>query len=196
MADLQWDELDHQSDLGPLARAVGRAVALPRPLVVPALALLVALAAVAAAGGPHWLLLAGAVVAALALGPTLRPVLDGRLAWLAPSSLFAVEAAVVAAAQLATGTWQGGAVFAFVAAVAYRRYDVIYRQRDLGAAPPAWTRAVTLGAEGRLLLVAAVLTGAPQHLAAVLLWGAAVLGAVVLVESTRAWLVWVRSGSR
>ena len=196
MDDVRWDELDHQSDLGPLARVVGRRVALHRAVAGPALGLLLVLAAAVATGSPRWLLLVGVVVAALALGPALRPRLDGRLAWLAPSTLFAVEVAVVACAQLATGTWHGGAVFAFAAAVAYRRYDVIYRERDLGAPPPAWTRLATLGFEGRLLLVTAVLLWAPQHLAAVLLWAAAVLGAVVLVESTRAWLVWVRSGAR
>ena len=193
MAEQRWDELDHQSDLGPLARAVGRRVPLPRLAAVVALAVLVACAVAVAAGAPHWLLLAGALVAVVGLGAALRPTLDGPLAWLAPSTLFAVEAGVVAAAQLATGDWRGGAAFAFVAAVAYRRYDVIYRLRDLGAAPPAWTRVVTLGAEGRVLLVAAVLTLAPHRLGDVLLWAGATLAAVVLLESSRAWLAWVRA---
>jgi phosphatidylglycerophosphate synthase len=144
-----WGELDHQLDLGPLARTVGRLL-------------------------------------------RLRPPLTGRLAWAVPSTLFAVEAAIVLLLQRALAPDAGGAAFLFIAAAAYRRYDIIYRTRDLGRPPAPWT-AISLGVDGRLLLVAVVAAWWRDAFGGVLLVAGAALAIFVLLESTVAWAVWLRA---
>jgi phosphatidylglycerophosphate synthase len=190
-----WGEIDHQLDLGPLAR--GAAAALPpgwrTPLAAVASVVVAVLVAGAVALGLHasWLLPA-ALCLLVGLGLGLVPPVTGRLDWAAPSSLFAVEAAVVLLTQRSLVPDAGGAAFLFVAAAAYRRYDIIYRTRDLGRPPQPWTGWLTLGVDGRLLLVALAALW-PGSFAAVLLVGGAVVGACVLLESTTAWVAWLRS---
>jgi hypothetical protein len=190
-----WGEIDHQLDLGPLARGVG--AALPpgwrTPLAAMASCAVVVVVAVAVGAGlaPSWLLPA-VLLLVVGLGLGFVAPVSGRLAWAAPSTLFAVEAAVVLLAQHRLAPAAGGAAFLFVAAAAYRRYDVIYRARDLGRPPAPWTSWVTLGIDGRLLLVAlAALTSG--GFATVLLVAGALIAVFVLLESTAAWVVWLRA---
>jgi phosphatidylglycerophosphate synthase len=190
-----WGEIDHQLDLGPLARGVG--AALPpgwrTPLAAMAGCAVVVVVAVAVGAGlaPSWLLPA-VLLLVVGLGLGFVAPVSGRLAWAAPSTLFAVEAAVVLLAQHRLAPAAGGAAFLFVAAAAYRRYDVIYRARDLGRPPAPWTSWVTLGIDGRLLLVAlAALTSG--GFATVLLVAGALIAVFVLLESTAAWVVWLRA---
>jgi hypothetical protein len=191
-------ELDHQLDLGPLARGV--AAALPPTwrtrLLAVAGAVLIVLVAIAVALGLHasWLLPA-ALALLVGLGLGLVAPVTGRLDWSVPSSLFAVEAAVVLLLQQRLAPAAGGAAFLFVAAAAYRRYDIIYRTRDLGRPPRPWTEWVTLGVDGRLLLVALAALW-PGAFAAVLLVAGIVVGACVLAESTAAWVAWLRAPHR
>ena len=193
-----WGEIDHQLDLGPLARGV--AAALPpawrTPLLAVAGAVVVVLVAVAVALGLHasWLLPA-ALCLLVGLGLGLVAPVTGRLDWAAPSTLFAVEAAVVLLLQQRLAPAAGGAAFLFVAAAAYRRYDIIYRTRDLGRPPRPWTAWVTLGVDGRLVLVALAALW-PGAFATVLLVAGIVVGACVLLESTAAWAAWLRAPHR
>jgi phosphatidylglycerophosphate synthase len=193
-----WGEIDHQLDLGPLARA--QESSLPvlwrRPVVAVVSVALTLVVAVAVLLGldPFWLLPAVATLpTGLALGAA-APVV-GRLAWAAPSTLFALEAAVVLMLQHRLAPAAGGAAFVFVAAAAYRRYDIIYRTRDLGRPPASWTNRVTLGVDGRLWLVA-LTAWWPGSFAPVLLVAGAVIGACVLLESTAAWVHWLRAPRR
>ncbi len=190
-----WGEIDHQLDLGPLARGIGAAA--PRgwrtPLAAVAGCAVVLAAAVAVRLGlaSGWLVPAMLLLTA-GLGLGLAAPVVGRLVWVAPSTLFAAEAAVVLLVQHRLAPAAGGAAFLFVAAAAYRRYDVIYRTRDQGRPPAPWTSWVTLGVEGRLLLVALAAL-ASGGFATVLLVAGALVAVFVLLESTAAWLVWLRS---
>ncbi len=196
-----WLALDHQLDLGPLARWFGR---LRLPLVAAApfyagVAALVAvwlglIAALCAGLGP--LALVGALLAALIAGVTFRAPVRHRFGWLLPPLLWAAEAAV-AAALLAHGP-VGGALFAFLAACAYRRYDLIYSVR-LNGVPPAgrrtggldWTTG--LGVEGRIIglalltIVVSVLGAGAAGLRTGLVIGVVVVGVPALVASIREW---------
>lgn len=190
-----WGEIDHQLDLGPLARAAGGA--LPRAWRAPVAAvvgcgIVVAVAAVVALGLDSSWLLPAALLLAVGLGLGLAAPVVGRLDWSAPSTLFAVEAAVVLLVQHRLAPGEGGAAFLFVAAAAYRRYDVIYRSRDLGRPPAPWTSWVTLGVDGRLLVVALAALASGGFATVLLVVGAAI-ALVVLLESTVAWLVWLRA---
>jgi phosphatidylglycerophosphate synthase len=193
-----WGEIDHQLDIGPLARIQEESLPVlwrtPVAAVVSVGLTLVVAVAVALGLHPIWLLPAAAALpVGLALG-AVAPVV-GRLAWAAPSTLFAVEAAVVLMLQHRLAPAAGGAAFVFVAAAAYRRYDIIYRTRDLGRPPAAWTDRVTFGVDGRLLLVALAALF-PGSFAGVLLVAGAVVGGVVLLESTAAWVRWLRAPHR
>lgn len=189
-----WGELDHQLDLGPLARGVAGALPPTWRMLRAAVAgaVVVVLVAVAVASGLHpgWLLPATACLL-VSLGVGLVAPVTGRLDWAAPSTLFAVEAAVVLLTQRTLAPAAGGAAFLFVAAAAYRRYDIIYRTRDLGRPPAAWTVWVTLGVDGRLLVVALAALW-PGAFATVLLVAGVVIGGFVLLESTAAWVTWLR----
>lgn len=192
-----WGELDHHSDLGVLARLCARAGALPSWLAALVALVLLGAALVVRGGGSPWWLVAAAVAFVPAAGCGWSPPLRGRLAWVLPSSLFALEVSVhVLVQQGVDPSASLAGVFAFIAAAAYRRYDVIYRIRDLGVAPPAWLRAATGGVEGRLLLVSVVAALAPHRLDGALLLAAGLLGVMVLAESTRAWVAWFRAAGR
>lgn len=162
-ADRPPGPLDVQLDLGPLARIAAR---LPRrgllagpfyPGVVALVAVWLGVTAGLCAGlGP--IALVGALLAALITGVTFRAPVDQRFGWLLPPLLWAAEAAV-AGSLLAHGP-VGGALFVFVAACAYRRYDLIYLVRLNGLPPDRggldWTRG--LGVEGRIVGVAALMS--------------------------------------
>jgi len=163
----------------------------PVVAVVSVVLTLVVAAAVVLGLDPIWLLPAVATLpSGLALGAA-APVV-GRLAWAAPSTLFALETAVVLTLQHRLAPAAGGAAFLFVVAAAYRRYDIIYRTRDLGRPPATWTGRVTLGVDGRLLLVALAALW-PGSFATVLIVAGALIGVIVLLESTAAWVAWLRA---
>jgi hypothetical protein len=89
----------------------------------------------------------------------------------------------------ATGRW---CAYAYLAAVAWHRYDVMYRLRDTGEPAAAWVTPATLGVDGRVVVLAVLgALGAP--LAPVLAWGALVLIAVYVVESARGWRAWLHA---
>jgi hypothetical protein len=143
------NELIAYRDDGPLARALGARNGLP-PLPLIALA---ALPLVAAAAGAHlpraavigWLI----VVAGLSGGR----VGSGRLRWAVPPALRAAEYGAI---LWLAGAHAADAAFVLLAAVAFRHYDLIYRPRDRGSAPPAWVDALALGWDGRLIAVCAL----------------------------------------
>lgn len=135
----------------------------------------------------------------LDLGPLAR--LFGRavrlpvahvLDWQLPALMWLVEAVVIA-----TVGWvylvaaEQGLAFAFLAAVAYHRYDVVYRLRDTGEPAAAWLTLAGLGVEGRLLVVLAVVAWAPDALPVVLAVGAVWLAVLYLAESTAGWRRWI-----
>ena len=112
--------------------------------------------------------------------------------WQLPALLWFVEALVIAAVGWThlPGSQQGLA-FAFLAAVAYHRYDVVYRLRDTGEPAAAWLTLAGLGVDGRLIVVLGVVAWAPDAVAAVLGVGALWLTLIYLAESTAGWRGWI-----
>jgi phosphatidylglycerophosphate synthase len=192
----QWGHLDFQVDLGPLARFAGRVVALPFSAAIAGSVLVGGAATiVAATRETSWLVVALVVAGAVLVGAGCRPPLQDRLGWQASSLLWGAEAALVLALVNPlpeSAEWCG---YVYLAAVAWHRYDVVYRLRDTGRPAAAWVTAVTLGVDGRwvaLALVAAL--GGP--LQAVLVWGAVAMFLVYAVESARGWRAWAHDESR
>ena len=171
-------ELDQQLDVGRLARIAG-VVRIPYLLGVLVM-IIVWLAMILGICLGWWLLtLIGAVVIIFAIGGTLRAPLLHRLGWLALPLVWIAEAAVVSA-LLAEGVG-GVLIFIAVAAIAYRRYELIYSIRLRGRFGPA----PLLGVEGRLLLVAVLVAIAQLNgnVTEILGWGVVLLTAETLVEA-------------
>lgn len=188
----RWSQLDLQLDLGPLARLFGRAFRAPFAVAVPALVALslTAVAMILKDRTPVALVLV--LIAALLTGAGARPPVAHLLDWQLPALLWLVEAMVVAAvAEVHLEAAAQGLAFALLAAVAYHRYDVVYRLRDTGEPPAGWVTLAGLGVDGRLLVVLAVATWAPGALATVLTLGAAWLAALYLAESATGWRRWI-----
>jgi phosphatidylglycerophosphate synthase len=185
-----WGHLDHQLDLGALTRALWRAGSLPFPLslVGVGLAIVAALAAGSLAAPP---VVIAVVVGVLLAGAGCRPPLRHVLGWQAPLLLWLVEASVVLGLSNAAGE-VGGAVFAYLAAVAWHRYDVVYRLRDTGAPAAAWVTPWTLGIDGRVIVLT-LLWAASVPLSPLLAWGGLVLFLVYAAESALGWRAWVRA---
>lgn len=83
---------------------------------------------------------------------------SSRLSFLVPSLLRLGEYATV--------VWLGwrdqaepGLLFALLVVVAFHHYEVVYRLRSTGEPPPTWLDTVTLGWEGRTVVVTAAAAG-------------------------------------
>jgi hypothetical protein len=178
-------------DDGPLARALGATVG--RAVLLPAIALLgagvVPLLAVLAVFGSDapdgavgatvgWLVLAGGAARG-------RPH-TGSLRWaVAPVLRLAEYTTILWLGALAGGSGPAAA-FALLAALAVRHYDLFYRLRFLGAAPPPWVGDAAGGWEGRLIGgYALLLAGAvPAGFFA----AAGLLGLLFVGESVAGWV--------
>jgi hypothetical protein len=144
-------------DDGLLARTVGAAL---RPLASASQTLLIV-----AAAAPMFVLMAlkgdgashaavGAALAWLVLvgGATSgRPPTD-RLRWAGPPLLRLAEYAGLLWIGALAGENSQPAAFALICALAFRHYDLVYRLRHQGTAPPAWLGDLALGWDGRLVL--------------------------------------------
>lgn len=175
--------LDPLCDDGPLdLLPVGATLPVPGTVLL-VLALLVM---GATAGG--WLPLAtwqgAAVAVVLGLASRVgRPL--ARLDWLVPAGLRALEYSLVLLLVGASG-WS----FALLATLAVRHYDIVYRVRLRGTAPPVWIGAVTGGWFGRsAVLVAAAAFGPVGVVAAVM---TVVLAPVITAELVTSWLTHTR----
>ncbi len=175
-------------DDGPLARALSGA---GRPALAGVVAAAVPLAVALAAGASPGVLAACAAWAVLAAGATGgEPA--GRLAWLVPPGLRAVEYGGLLG--LAAAAASAAAGFALLAAVAFRHYDLHYRRRLRGAEPPRWVGLVGGGWDGRLLVAAALLlAGAPRGVFFAL---AGLLAAAFAGEAAAGWIGFARTGHR
>ena len=135
--------------------------------------------------------MAAVVVGALLMGAGCRPPLRHLFGWQAPLLLWLAEGIVVVSlAQQSAGV--GAAAFAYLAAVAWHRYDVVYRLRDTGEPAAAWVTPVTLGVDGRIVVLT-LLWAASVPLAPVLAWGALALFVLYAAESAVGWRAWMRA---
>jgi hypothetical protein len=183
-------------DDGPLARAIGRAAG--RSLALPPLVLVLAGAlplavAVVLDGADASTGLAAAVTAWLVLlagASSGRPHAD-RLRWMVPPALRAAEYGSLLWFAALAGAADEGAAFALLGAIAFRHYDLVYRLRHMARTPPAWVAAISGGWDGRLVVFCALLALGALPAACYLV--AALLGAVLVAESVRAWTSFSRA---
>jgi hypothetical protein len=180
------DALGLQRDDGPLARALGRVGGAQALVLMAAAALpLPALAAVggddvsepAAGAAIAWLVLLGGLTGGARTGHPLE--------WtLLPALRLSEYAGLLWLGALA-GSSSLPAAFALVAAVAFRHYELAYRLRLRGTAPPPWLGTVSGGWDGRL--IAGWLLLAAGALPAGFYALAGVLAIVSAAESVRSW---------
>ena len=178
-------------DDGPLARALGAALGpvatrLPQMLLTAiAVAPMYVLIATEGEGADHttagitlaWLIL----VAGAAAGgePT------DRLRWAVPPTLRLAEYAGLLWIGVMGGESSAPAAFTFICALAFRHYDVVYRLRHQGVAPPPWVGDVALGWDGRLALGYILLVAGA--LPAGFFIAAGLLATVFVAESIAGW---------
>jgi hypothetical protein len=174
-------------DDGPIARALGRAGRLQQFVLVAAAAAPL-FAAMAIGGDDASDPVVGAALAWLIVfaGAASGAPPGGRLRWTQLPILRACEYGALLWVAAVEGPSALPAAFALLAALAYRHYDLIYRVRLAGTAPPAWVNALSLGWEGRLL-VAYVLLLAGAVTAGFFV-AAGLLAAVFVGESAVSWV--------
>jgi len=176
--------------LGALAvREAVRAIPVPRPLRAIAGA---ALLAAAFPAGPTALAPAVAVFALL-VAPGERP--RSPVWWLTPALLRAIEYGFVLC--VATRAGDGGgtsalpAAYGLLVALSFHHYDLVYRVRYAGLAPPAWLSVAGGGYEVRMIVVSLLAVAGPSALRAGLAALAAVLAVLFVGESVSAWTRWL-----
>ena len=135
-------------------------------------------AAAVVLGLPGWAWVTVAVVVA-ALARFGRRL--ARLDWPIPALLRALEYGGV---LVLTGG--GPASYLLLAVLAFRHYDIVYRLRTLGVAPPRWLAVATGGWPVRLLVLAAA--GGLGVLGPTVVVLTVVLAGVVVPESLTCWL--------
>jgi hypothetical protein len=186
-----WGHLDHQLDLGPLARGAGRVARLPEVTAFLGCALVAGAGALAATDVGGWIVVGMALLGVLVTGAASRPPLVHRLSWQLPAALWVAEAALLVGVAWNLPEGRRWVVFAYLAAVAWHRYDVVYRLRDTGAPSRPWVTLGTLGTDGRLVALA-LLWALGGPVGSVLPWAALALFVVYAVESALGWRGWAR----
>ena len=135
-------------------------------------------AAATVLGAPTWAWVAVGVALAV-IARTGRRL--ARLDWPIPALLRALEYGGVLAL-----TGGGAATYVLLAVLAFRHYDIVYRLRTLGVAPPSWLGLATGGWPLRLLVLAAA--GGLGVLAPTVVVLTVLLAGVVVPESLACWL--------
>jgi hypothetical protein len=165
--------------LGRLARGVLPPLA--PALVAAGITLVLVLAGVGGQSNPA---LFAPVVALLMTGPAAAHPHDGRLDWLVPPIIRAIEYGYLAALGFAQGVPEP-LVYVLIAVLAYHHYDTVYRTRQR-LWPQEWLFRAGLGWDGRMLVAAvAAFTGITPFAYAAL---AAYLGVLFGVESVYTWM--------
>lgn len=189
------DRLTAYRDDGPLTRLAVDRVRLPvseLPLTIGATAALVA--GFAADGtttgtpsvvGVTTLLLAGGLAGAARH--------RSRAGWLVPPLLRAGEYGAIAVLAHRAGQPAQTLAYVLLAVVAFHHYDIVYRLRHQGIAPPRIITALGAGWEGRtlLVLVATLMDVLTQTLAGLAVWCCLLF----LSESLRSWSMFARDAT-
>ena len=177
-------------DDGPVALAAGR---LARTLRVPPVALaggagLALAGAVAFAGSAASWALVGAVVAGIVLtaGASSSRGRRGRLRWVFPPLLRAIEYGALLWIAAVAGAPAHPAVYALLCAIAFRHYDFAYRFARRGAAPPRWLSAIGGGWDGRLIVCASLAAAGAARTGFFAV--AAVLAVLSVGEAVASWM--------
>lgn len=128
-------------------------------------------------------LLFSPVAALLMTGPTSSHPHDGRLDWLVPPIMRAIEYGYLAALGFALDVPEP-LIYVLIAVLAYHHYDIVYRTRQR-LWPPEWLFRAGLGWDGRMLIAAVSAFASHTTFAYAAL--AAYLGVLFGVESVSAW---------
>jgi hypothetical protein len=190
-ADRRRATLALYKDDGPLARAIGAALRplatrVPHTLLIAvAVAPMFVLIAAKGAGADHTT--AGIAIAWLVViaGATGGREPTDRLRWAVPPVIRLAEYAGLLWIGAMGGESSEPAAFALICVLAFRHYDVVYRLRHQGVAPPAWVGDGALGWDGRLVLGYILLVA--LALPAGFFIAAGLLATVFVAESIAGW---------
>jgi len=189
-------ELEQMIDVGPLSRMLAARLVDFYPLFALALAAAAGLLiALVAGSGYRWPLVLGLCAVVVFAAPAWRSPPVGRFAWLEPGILRGLEYGLVVRVVAGVDEAAMPAAFGLLCAVAYHHYDTVYRWRHTGRGPAPEVFRWSLGWDGRLLALAAVLL-VTNRLGPVLVVGAAVLAVVFVAESAAAWRAWLSTLSQ
>jgi hypothetical protein len=109
-----------------------------------------------------------------------------RFAWTVPGFLRVGEYAGLLWIGANAGDSGAAAAFALIAALTFRHYDLVYRQRFQGNAPPGWVQLVAGGWDGRLVVAWLLLVAGALPAGMFLLAG--VLGSLFVAECVMSWV--------
>jgi hypothetical protein len=123
------------------------------------------------------------VAALLLTGPASTHAHNGRLDWLVPPLIRAIEYGYVAVLGFAFNV-SSPLIYILIAVLAYHHYDTVYRTRQK-LWPQRWVFTAGLGWEGRMLILAAA--GFVGVLPAAYIALAGYLGVLFGAESVRTW---------
>jgi hypothetical protein len=172
-------------DDGPLCAMLGRLAQghlppLPGALIA---VLVMAVLLIAGAGEVSGPALFAPLAALLLTGPASTHPHSGRLDWLVPPLIRAIEYGYVAVLGFAYDI-SAPLIYTLIAVLVYHHYDTVYRTRQK-LWPRKWLSIAGLGWEGRMLVLAAAgLVGVLPYAYAAL---AAVLGVLFVAESVHTW---------
>jgi Family of unknown function (DUF5941) len=130
-------------------------------------------------------LLARWVGDALGRGEGIRP-----LTWLGPPLVRALEYGFLIVLTALAEPDAMPLCFAFLGVLAFHHYDIVYRLRHQGVAPPAWVQAAGGGWDGRMLAVSVLAVAGVLEIG--LLVAAVALALVYVTESMVSWVRFVR----
>lgn len=179
------DRLRVYRDDGVICHALGRLAQgqlppLPGALIAAVLTIVLLLTGVGEQSTPA---LFAPVVALLLTGPAATNPHQGRLDWLVPPMIRAIEYGYLAVVGFAHDV-SPPLIYLLIAVLAYHHYDTVYRARQR-LWPQEWVFRAGLGWEGRMLIVA--FAGLWDVLALAYAALAAYLGVLFVGESVSAW---------
>ena len=123
----------------------------------------------------------------------------GTAGWLLPVTVTALEGTVLVLAAVSGGYQTRAWTFAWFAAVAWHRYDLIYRWRDRALAVPAWAQLAGGGwaVRSAVVVVVGILGARPLGLGLGAVWLTLVFVPESMRAGTRSWQgALMRSGAR
>jgi Family of unknown function (DUF5941) len=184
------DRLVACRDDGPVSRTLGRLTGGQLPPLLPLLvaAVVTGILLIAGVNGQTSPAIFAPILALLLAGPASTHPHSGRLDWLVPPIMRAIEYGYLATLAFAHDVSKP-LTYAFIGVLAYHHYDTVYRTRQR-LWPAQWVFRAGLGWDGRLLIVAvATLAGhLPITIAALTIY----LGLLFGIESV---YTWTRTGT-